>query len=136
MKLILLFILAINANAIYSREYLRNQVNELKNEYIQEGVKYIENNILSLAKIGHTQYTTLTIPDCVEYSKQITQYNQRSCSEEGCEDQNNARNKDHIFQDPKICEYVINEIHIEITKKFPDSNIQYNKKTRRYRITW
>ena len=41
MKLILLFILAINANAIYSREFLRNQINELKNEYIQKGtVKY------------------------------------------------------------------------------------------------
>lgn len=131
MKLILLFILAMNVNATYSREFLRNQVNQLKNEYIQKGVEYFENQILSLAKKGYTEYTTVEIPDCLEYSKQITQSHERGCGEAGCEG-----NNDRIFKDSKNCEYVISEIYNKIIKKFPDSNIGYNKKTRRYRITW
>ena len=135
MKLILLFIVAINANAIYSREFLRNQINELKNEYVQKGVEYIENKILSLAKKGYTEYTTVEIPDCLQYSKQYSkQYSE--CEGEGCNIQSYEGSNERIFQDPKICEYVISEIYNKIIKKFPDSNIGYNKKTRRYRITW
>jgi hypothetical protein len=139
MKLILLFILVINANAnpIYSREFLRNQINQLKSEYIQEGVKYIENKILSLAKKGHTQYITEPVPDCVEYSKQYIQGESVRCERgEDCIEEGYEGSHERIFKDPKICEYIINEIYNEITKEFPDSNIMYNKKTRRYRIKW
>jgi hypothetical protein len=137
MKFILLFILVINANAIYTREFLRNQINQLKDKYIQEGVKYIENKILLLAKKGHTQYITEPVPDCVEYSKQYIQLESVKVKEcEDCIEEGYEGSQEQIFKDPKICEYVINEIYNEIIKEFPDSDIMYNKKTRRYRIKW
>lgn len=114
--MLLLFCLIASVSAeSYSRGDLRDMKQQedkkLYQYYINEGVQQIENSVLQAAKEGQTQLSIYN-PGCIE----IIQNDKRITIER--------------------CEYILNKIKFEISNKFPDSDLTFNKQTNKYKLDW
>ena len=101
---------------VYSRIYLRG-LKRVEDERIQalwinRGIRYIVDNVIAAAKQGFVQYTTETW--------------------EGCE---LVTAGDSII-DREGCEIVVNGIKTFVSNYFPDSEVIYDCKTKRYTLKW
>jgi len=103
----------VSANEVYTRSYLQNmkrakeEADDMK--FISEGVKEVEKYVLQAATDGLTH---INLPPA-------------NCNE--------AR---EFRVSLERCESIIKEIKEVIIKKFPDSDISYNKNTNVYTVQW
>jgi hypothetical protein len=110
--LCVLYIIAVAAKGpTYTRDYLRGQkqiADDVRRKHlIHEGIKAIETAIFAAASNGLTEYTP-PFQGCQEYE----------------------------FVSIDDCKYVVPRIHAIITRRFPDSDITYNKITQQYTMKW
>jgi hypothetical protein len=123
--LMLYFLYAVSAqtSSQYSRNYLRG-LKKLENEriteeFINRGFTYIENAVLSAAKQGLLKYKTEPF--------------------EGCETYGKSSDDKEVYSfafDKETCENIVNGIQKLVYERFPDSEVQYNTKTKRYILRW
>ncbi len=120
LSLILCFLYNVAAQSpVYSRAFLRDlkrvEIEKVQTESIALGIKYIEETILGAAKRGLLEYTFEPLEDCDLYI---------------------GTAGFPIVFDKEICENIISGIRALAYQRFPDSDIAYNKKTKRYRMKW
>ena len=111
--ILLALVSMVSADEVYSRSYLRN-MKRAKEEaddkiFVSEGVKEVEEYILRAATDGLT-HINLPPAHC------------------------NGAFEFHVSVDR--CESIIKKIKGVIVKKFPDSDISYNKNTNVYTVRW
>ena len=111
---ILLCILSSMSDAEFSRSYLRDmkRVEEERQNRLQinGGVQHIKQLVFQAATNGLTEISSPPFEGC-KYS--------------------------HDSQlSLEACEYIVSEIQSEIMKMFPDSDLSYNDKTKKYTLNW
>jgi len=111
---ILVSILSTVSAESFSRSYLRDMKRVEEERYnrkqIDGGVQHIKQLIFQAATNGHTEISSPPFQGC-RYSP----------------------------DDPmsvETCEYIISEIQSEITHMFPDSDLSYDDKTKKYTLKW
>ena len=111
---ILLGILSSVSAESFSRNYLRDmkrvEEERYNREQINGAVQHIKQLIFQTAKSGLTEISSPPFEGC-KYSR----------------------------DDPmsvETCEYIVSEIQIEITHMFPDSDLSYDDKTKKYTLKW
>ena len=111
---ILLSILSTASAESFSRSYLRDmrRVEEERNnrEQINGAVNHIKDLIFQAAKNGLTEISSEPF--------------------EGCKYSHNSQIS------LEACEYIVSEIQTTITQMFPDSDLSYDNKTKRYTLKW
>jgi hypothetical protein len=119
--LILCFLYTVSAQTLtppYSRMYLRGmkriENERITEEFINRGITYLENAVFTAAKQGHLRYRSEPFEGCEAYS---------------------IPNDDYSF-DKEICKNIVNGIQKLVSERFPDSEILYNPKTKRYILKW
>jgi hypothetical protein len=102
----------------YSRMYLRGlkrvETERIQTELITRGIAYIENAVFSAAKQGHLHYTTEPFLGCEVIHSELFA----------------------AGIDTQACEYVLQGIKTLVAQRFPDSELLYDKNTRRYTLNW
>jgi hypothetical protein len=131
--LILSLLYAVSVQSVYSRTYLRGlkriENERIQTQYIHIGYTYIEDAVFAAAKQGLLQCTTRPFLPCEtpgEFSPTTVSYN----------DPNDPPIMITNMFDKDVCENIINGIKSLIIQQFPDSEIRYNTKTKRYTIKW
>lgn len=116
-SLILFFLCRVSAEEIgpIYRVYLRG-LKQAENErkqaaLINEGITYIEDYVFTAAKQGFVEYTTESFQGCEVYSKQMK-------------------------LDKEVCENVVTGLRKHVSDRFPDSELIYDKNTRKYTLKW
>ena len=124
-SLILCFLTMVTAQEahqapVYSRTFLRGmkgaEIERVQKESINLGIKYIEDTILDAAKRGLVEYTFEPLEDCDIYVGSVHHL--------------------PIVFTKEICENIVSGIRALVYERFPDCDIVYNKKTKRYRMKW
>jgi len=111
---ILLGILSSVSAESFSRNYLRDmkrvEEERYNREQINGAVQHIKQLIFQAAKSGLTEISSPPFEGC-KYSpdSQISL---------------------------ETCEYIVSEIQTEITHMFPDSDLSYDDKTKKYTLKW
>jgi hypothetical protein len=121
LSLILCFLYSVAAQSpVYSRAFLRDlkrvEIEKVQTESIALGIKYIEDTVLGAAKRGLLEYTFEPLEDCDLYLGEVHDL--------------------PIVFTKEICENIVSGIRTLAYQRFPDSDIAYNKKTKRYRMKW
>jgi hypothetical protein len=105
---------------IYSRIYLRGvkrlEDERLQTELINRAFTYIEGAVLTAAKRGLVKYVSDPF--------------------EGCEAYSIPSEVSPVGIDKMICENVISGVRSLVSERFPDSDVLYNPKTKRYMLKW
>jgi hypothetical protein len=100
----------------YSRNYLRGlkrlESERIQAEYINQGITYIEHGVFTAAKQGLIKYTTEPFPGCEVYSSR------------------------HFALDKEVCDNIVNGIRALVSERFPDSEVMYDSKTKKYTLKW
>ena len=111
---ILLGILSTVSAESFSRNYLRDmkrvEEERYNREQINGAVQHIKQLIFQAAKSGLTEISSPPFQGC------------RFTHTEGM-----------IVE---TCEYIVSEIQTEITHMFPDSDLSYDDKTKKYTLKW
>lgn len=111
---ILLGILSSVSAESFSRNYLRDmkrvEEERYNREQINGAVQHIKQLIFQAAKSGLTEISSEPFEGC-KYSH-------------------------HSQISVEACEYIVSEIKSEIIQMFPDSDLSYNDKTKRYTLKW
>ena len=117
---ILCLLYTVSAQApVYPRAYLRSlkrlESERVQAEMITNGIAMIEAAVFSAAKEGFGQFTTLPF--------------------EGCELYGTSQ-----FAPPGVdiaaCEHIVNGIRALVSERFPDSELMYDARTKRYTLKW
>ena len=111
---ILLGILSTVSAESFSRTYLRDmkRVEEERNNRLQinGGVQHIKQLVFQAATNGLTEISSPPFEGCkYSHDSQISL---------------------------KACEYIVSEIQSEIIHMFPDSDLSYDDKTKKYTLNW
>jgi hypothetical protein len=111
---ILLGILSSVSAESFSRNYLRDmkrvEEERYNREQINGAVQHIKQLIFQTAKSGLTEISSPPFQGC------------RFTYTEGMR--------------VETCEYIVSEIQAEITHMFPDSDLSYDDKTKKYTLKW
>ena len=98
---------------VYSRVYLRGLI---QSEYINMGIRYIEEAVITAAKHGSVKFITEPFLGCEFYTSPSDDL--------------------PIGVDKAVCENIVKGIHTLVSERFPDSEVLYDTATKRYTLNW
>lgn len=90
--------------------------NKIRTEWINNGIKYIDDGVFNAAKKGYTQFTTEPFYGCTYYGDRESELGK--------------------VINLESCEYIIKEIKKLVSEHFPDCKIIFDNKTMRYSLVW
>ena len=121
MLLLLVLGLAQSVTGAFTRSYLRGLRNAEMQKWITSAADYIQDDVVRVAKTGFTHYTLEQPVDCVGVVENKIRVD---------------HNPVNVIRTLEECEAIVDKIRKRVVKRFPDSDITYDEKTKKYTITW
>ena len=93
--------------------------------WITSAADYVQDNVIAVAKEGVTHYTLEHPVDCLGFIWEKTEGRHYGLHE-----------PPHIIKTLEECEGFVDKVRKRVVKRFPDSDITFDEKTKIYTIKW